>query len=265
MFARPIPLTVGNASNVLVEDLTLINSPFWNNFVYQSDHVTYRNINISAHSYSASKTANSDGWDIYRSSFVTIEDSFVDTTDDCVSFKPNTTDTIVRNMVCNGSHGISVGSLGQYANTTDIVENIFVSNISMSNASNGARIKVFGGSPDPLSSAGGGTGYVKNVTYSDFRVTNVDNPIFITQCYNTPAAICAQFPSKLSISDIHFINIRGSSSGSEGTRVVDVVCSQTCNNITAEGTELVSPKGPATYHCEKVASVHELDFPCAET
>lgn len=84
VFARPIPLTVGNASNVLIEDLTLINSPFWKNFVYQSDHVTYRNINISSHSYSASKTANSDGWDIYRSSFVTIEGSFVDTTDDCV-------------------------------------------------------------------------------------------------------------------------------------------------------------------------------------
>lgn len=105
--------------------------------------------------------------------------------------------------MCNGSHGISVGSLGQYANTTDIVENIFVSNISMSNASNRARIKVFGGNPDPLSSAGGGTGYVKNVTYSDFRVTNVDNPIFITQCYNTPAVTCAQYPSKLSISDVH--------------------------------------------------------------
>lgn len=59
------------------------------------------------------------------------------------------------------------------------------------------------------------------------------------------------------------INVRGSSSGSEGTRVVDVVCSQTCNNVTAQGTELVSPKGPATYHCEKVASVGELDFPCA--
>lgn len=29
VFARPIPLTVGNASNVLIEDLTQIGSPFW--------------------------------------------------------------------------------------------------------------------------------------------------------------------------------------------------------------------------------------------
>lgn len=64
------------------------------------------------------------------------------------------------NLVCNGSHGISVGSLGQYAQETDIVANIYVRNISMSNAQNGARIKVFGGNPSPTSTAGGGTGYV---------------------------------------------------------------------------------------------------------
>ena len=52
-------------------------------------------------------------------------------------------------MWCNGSHGISVGSLGQYATETDIVANVSVKNITMLNAQNGARIKVFGGNPDP--------------------------------------------------------------------------------------------------------------------
>ena len=28
-FARPIPLTVGNASDVVVEDIWMIGSPFW--------------------------------------------------------------------------------------------------------------------------------------------------------------------------------------------------------------------------------------------
>lgn len=54
---------------------------------------------------------------------------------DCVSFKPNTTDIIVQNLHCNGSHGISVGSLGQYEGEVDIVENVLVYNISMFNAS----------------------------------------------------------------------------------------------------------------------------------
>jgi galacturan 1,4-alpha-galacturonidase len=110
---------------------------------------------------------------------------------------------LVSGLQCNGSHGISVGSLGQYAQETDIVANIWAENVKMSNAQNGARIKVFGGNPSPNSTAGGGSGYVRNITFANFQVSNVDYPIYINQCYSTPAATCAQYPSKLSISDVH--------------------------------------------------------------
>ena len=86
-----------------------------------------------------------------------------------MSFKPNSTSITVENMWCNGSHGISIGSLGQYARETDIVSDIYVSNITMLNAQNGARIKVFAGSDDPNSESGGGGGYVRNVTFRDFH------------------------------------------------------------------------------------------------
>jgi len=261
-FARPIPLTIGNSSNVLVEHLTQIGSPFWNNFVYQSTNVTYRFINISSVSYSSAPTANSDGWDTYRSSFVTISDSTVNNDDDCVSFKPNSTNIVVTNMNCNGSDGISVGSLGQYAGENDIVANISVSNIVMSNAQNGARIKAFGGSPDLNSTAGGGTGFVRNVTFSNFEINKVDNPIIIDQCFSTPAAVCAQFPSKISISDIHYINVRGTSSGAEGSVVVDLECSANCTDITAKGTHLSSPTGAASYICKNITPITGLDFKC---
>jgi galacturan 1,4-alpha-galacturonidase len=169
-FERPIPLTVGNATNVVVQDIHMINSPFWFNFVYNSKNVSYK------------------GWDIYRSDGVSITNSNIQnckyishinsgqvshvlSDDDCVSFKPNSTNVYVDNLQCDGSHGISVGSLGQYAQETDIVENIYASNINMSNAQNGARIKVFGGNPSPTSTAGGGTGYVRNITFSNFHVS----------------------------------------------------------------------------------------------
>ncbi|KAH7925795.1 glycoside hydrolase family 28 protein [Leucogyrophana mollusca] len=267
-FARPVPLTVGNASNVVIEGLTEIGSPFWNNFVYQSTNITYRNINISTTSYSSNPTANSDGWDIYRSSYITIEDSTINNDDDCVSFKPNTTNVIVNNLHCNGSHGISVGSLGQYAGETDIVANIFANNIVMANAQNGARIKVFGGSPDANSTAGGGTGYVQasycsdNITFQNFQVMNVDNPIYLNQCYDTDADVCAEYPSKLTISDVHYININGTSSGAEGSVVVDLECSTECQDITATNIHLTSPDGNATYVCANIASESMLDFPC---
>ena len=89
-------------------------------------------------------------------------------------------------MHCNGSHGISVGSLGQYPTETDIVENIYVRNISMYNATDGARIKVWPNSASAQSGdlqGGGGTGRVRNVTYEDMYVESVDYAIEITQCY----------------------------------------------------------------------------------
>lgn len=54
-----------------------------------------------------------------------------DNSEDCVSFKPNSTNILVQNLFCNGSHGISVGSLGQYVGEYDIVQNIYVYNISL--------------------------------------------------------------------------------------------------------------------------------------
>ena len=106
----------------------------------------------------------------------------------------------------------------------------------MNNAQNGARIKVFGGSPYPNSTSGGGTGHVQvrpplplsechahrfqNVTFQDFYVNNVNYPIYLnqvrlpqivrapltdiySQCYFTPANVCAEYPSTVTISDVH--------------------------------------------------------------
>lgn len=58
-----------------------------------------------------------------------------------------------------------MGSLGQYKGETDIVEDVYIYNISMTNASDGARIKVWPGIETEFQSllnGGGGLGRVKN-------------------------------------------------------------------------------------------------------
>jgi galacturan 1,4-alpha-galacturonidase len=86
---------------------------------------------------------------------------------DCVSFKPNSTSVIVQNLECSNSHGISVGSLGQYQGEVDLVEDLYIYNVTMTNAGNFARIKVWPGVPPDTtdSTSGGGLGMVRNVTY----------------------------------------------------------------------------------------------------
>ncbi|KAJ7444125.1 pectin lyase fold/virulence factor [Mycena galericulata] len=134
---RPITLTLFQATDVLVQDITMLNSPEWFNFVNEGKNVTFANVSLRAASTSANGPSNTDGWDVYRRDQVTLRDSVIDNGDDCVSFKPNTTNTFVSNLNCTGSHGISVGSLGQFAGVFDIVENVTSVNTRMSNAQNG--------------------------------------------------------------------------------------------------------------------------------
>ncbi|EON97482.1 putative polygalacturonase protein [Phaeoacremonium minimum UCRPA7] len=143
---------------------------------------------------------NTDGWDTYLSDSVVIQNSVIQNTDDCVSFKPNSTNIIVQGLQCSGSHGISVGSLGQYVGEVDIAENIMVHNVTMSNCGSAARIKVYqdaipnadGSLP---TSSGGGSGYVRNVTYESMQENTCDYAIEITQCYGTKnLTLCNQYP-----------------------------------------------------------------------
>lgn len=185
----------------------------------------------------------------YRSSNIIIQNSVINNGDDCVSFKPNSTEILVQNLHCNGSHGISVGSLGQYAGEVDIVENIYVYNISMYNASDGARIKVWPGSPSAMSvdlQGGGGSGRVSNVTYKDMYIENVDYAVEITQCYGQKnLTLCNEFPSNLTISGVEISGIHGTTSDKYDPISGYVVCSSpsVCSNISLNDIDVVAPNG----------------------
>ncbi|TFK50935.1 pectin lyase-like protein [Heliocybe sulcata] len=246
---RPILLTIFQGRNVQIQDIMMLNGPEWINFVTDSSDVLYNNIHINASSTSKNLAKNTDGWDIYRSDNVTIQNSIINNGDDCVSFKPNSTNILVSNLNCNGSHGISVGSLGQYPGEYDIVANVTSINVRMANAENGARIKAFAG-PDV------GSGLVKNITFQNFTEANVDYPVVIDQCYMTAANACAAYPSNTYIEDIWFTGISGTSSGNEKSLVASLDCSpdSRCSNINVDNLDLAPPAkyGNATYGCQNV-------------
>ncbi|KAG0708632.1 glycoside hydrolase family 28 protein [Suillus ampliporus] len=246
---RPILLTVYQATDVTIKNITMTNGPEWINFVNEGQNVIYDGINISAVSTSSNLAKNTDGWDIYRSDNVVIINSNINNGDDCVSLKPNSTNIVASNLYCNGSHGISVGSLGQYAGVYDIVENFTSTNVQMHNAENGARIKAFAG-------PGVGSGIVKNVSFSFFTEANVDDPLVIDQCYETSATECAAYPSNVYIQDVTFTNFNGISSGKTKSVVASLACSpdSRCSNISVSDIYLEPPSsyGSATYSCQNV-------------
>ncbi|CAG8949035.1 hypothetical protein HYFRA_00002163 [Hymenoscyphus fraxineus] len=251
---RPILFGVIGLKGGAISNLKLINTPNWFHLVANSSDIIFDNMNLKVASTSANPVKNSgnlisDGWDTYRSDSVTIQNSYVSNTDDCVSFKPNSTNIVVQNMECINSHGISVGSLGQYVKQRDIVENIYVYNVSMITSGDGARIKVWSGvAPgSTVKDAGGGVGYVRNVTYNGMHNTKVDYAIELTQCYSQKnQTLCNMYPSSLVIEDVLFENFSGTSNKYDPV-VGSLVCSSpsVCKNIQAKNISITNPSGKA--------------------
>ncbi|KAM0326697.1 hypothetical protein ACHAQA_006568 [Verticillium albo-atrum] len=213
---RPILFVLDGLHGGSVTGLNMRNPPNWFNLIANSSDIIVSDIDLKVKSISKNIAKNTDGWDTYRSDSVVIQNSVINNGDDCVSFKPNSTNIVVQGLQCNGSHGISVGSLGQYIDEFDIVENVYVYNITMSNASDGARIKVWPGMYTPFQptlSGGGGSGYVENVTYDGLFNTNNDWAIELTQCYGQKnLTLCNEYPSNMIISDVVFKNMWGTTS-----------------------------------------------------
>ncbi|CAG8027828.1 unnamed protein product [Penicillium nalgiovense] len=270
LILRPILVGIVGLNGGTIGPLNLRYSPQWYQFVANSSNILFDGINISGYSSSENSAKNTDGWDLYRSTNVVIQNSVINNGDDCVSFKPNVTDILVQNLHCNGSHGISVGSLGQYPGEVDIVQDVLVYNVSMFNASDSARIKVWPGAPAAMSTdlqGGGGSGLVKNITYDGMTVDNVDYAIKVTQCYGQKnLTLCNEFPSELVIEDIVFKNFNGVTSGRYDPDVGTVVCSSpdVCSNIKASNIDVVSPDGDDTFTCTNVDE-SLLDVNCASS
>ena len=209
---------------------------------------------------SQSLPKNTDGFDSLNVDGLSVTNTRVDIGDDCFSPKPNTSNIYVENLWCNGTHGVSMGSIGQYPGTLDYIENAYIRNVTLLNGQNGARLKAWAG-PNV------GYGYINNITFQDFIIGNTDNPIVLDQCYfNVNASTCAAYPSRVNITNVLFENISGTSSGKEGRVVADLTCSPdaVCSDIKLSNVDLTSPAGsPPEIVCSNIQG--DIGVPCNST
>ncbi len=83
---RPRLVYISRSSNVTVQDVSLINSPFWTNHLYKSHHVRY----LRAHIYSPTeglKAPSSDAIDIDACHDVLVSGCYMSVNDDAVALK----------------------------------------------------------------------------------------------------------------------------------------------------------------------------------
>lgn len=146
----------------------------------------------------------SNGISTYCSDHITIKGLTLDLGDDCVSFKPNSTNIVVEDTICGGSHGVSVGALLNTPVST-ISLRTFTSAMSASSIDQIERTRkmAFGSKLGPVGSTD--TEKVYNVTYQDIKISNVDSPIVVDTCYSNSESVSTPHSS---IQYLHKIILR---------------------------------------------------------
>lgn len=170
---RPRLVVFDYCKHILIDHVTIENSPSWQVVPYHSDDVTIRYSKI----YAPPHSPNTDGIDPFSSSHVVIDHMKIDDGDDNVAIKsglPGTsgnthsTDITVTNCLFLHGHGMSIGS-----EVAGGVQNVHVSNIVFRDTDNGVRIK----------SARDRGADISNLWFSNIKMQDVKTPLLITEYY----------------------------------------------------------------------------------
>ncbi|OQE19412.1 hypothetical protein PENSTE_c015G06691 [Penicillium steckii] len=262
---RPISITFFNSTNLLADNLTILQPQFWATFVWQSRNVSITNFFVNATSNNQWDTTNTDGYDSWNSDMLLVENAFITNGDDCIAAKGNTTNLLVRNVTCHGGNGITIGSVGQYPDMPDYDVNITFEDVKCINCMDGAYIKTWQGVSDNDNSngdaGGGGRGLIKNITFRSFEMENVGLPIQISQCIYTEASNKYCNTSKMQIEDVTWANIHGTSRYNIAS---SIYCSELhpCPNISFENVNLRSVNQTKGLPAYGTTLQHEV-FQCA--
>ncbi|KAJ3685923.1 hypothetical protein LUZ61_015087 [Rhynchospora tenuis] len=190
---RPTVVRFYSSYNILVRDIQIVDSPQCHLKFDSSRWIRVKNVTI----FSPEVTPNTDGIHLQNTRDVEIRKSNIGCGDDCVSIQTGCSNIHIKNINCNPGHGISIGGLGR-GNSLACVSNVLVDSVNVQNALSGVRIKTWQG----------GIGTVKNITFTNIRVSNVKTPIMIDQFYCDQSS-CHNKTDAVSISDITYQGITG--------------------------------------------------------
>lgn len=171
---RPRLVVFDHCKHVLVEGVTIQNSPMWQLVLYYSDDVNIRNIKVLA----PANSPNTDAIDPFSSSNVRIDHVFADVGDDDIAIKsgaigspgpdePSRDITITDCTFLHG-HGLSVGS-----EIAGGAQNIRVERIHFNGTDNGIRVKA---NRDRGNDVG-------NLLFRDIKMEGVKNALIISEYY----------------------------------------------------------------------------------
>ncbi len=178
---RPRNIIIWDSSYVLLENLTIIKSPFWNVHVCYSE-----NINIKGLIIKENEGPSTDGIDIDSSRNILVEKCYIECNDDNICIKSGRdADGLRVNRPCENvtikdcetglGEGITIGS-----ETSGGVKNIEIWNIRANKTTNGIRLK----------SAKTRGGVIKDIKIHNINMIDVPNPFIFNLNWNPSYSYC---------------------------------------------------------------------------
>ncbi len=256
---RPIMIHLLACHRVLIENVTLTNSPMFHIAISgRSSDVTVRGVTIRANPSTdpINPGHNTDACDVSAKN-VLIENCNVSVGDDNFTCGGHTSDVLITNCTYGYGHGVSIGS-GTYGG----VSNITVINCTFNNTEQGIRIK----------SDRDRGGHVHDLKYLNLRMTNVLCPILIYSSYmttnreyrnlfNLTPAVAASYPSSPVedrtpiYSDILFSNITATVQAGGTAGLIWGLPEKPINNVTLRNVSITADKPFRIYDAQNVRLV----------
>ncbi|OSD00485.1 glycoside hydrolase family 28 protein [Trametes coccinea BRFM310] len=263
---RPVALSLVNVTRGTVKDFTVDSPPFWCNAVADAKDVVYDGMRCVAQNadetyFGQNIVWNTDGIDTFRADNISLLNFDITSGDDCLAIKGNSTNIHAQNITCRGGTGIAFGSLGQYADLPDYVNNVLLEDITLIQPDpqvqplmeHGVYFKSWTGTRIgfPPTGGGAGAGLVSGVVVRNVKLDNVTTPI---QLYQTNLGHPGDAPSKLQFANLSFENWTGTA---QDATIIDFQCSSAapCENLSFQAIDVSPPNGTSSaYNCVNVAS-----------
>lgn len=235
---RPRLLIIEKSKRVLVEGVTLTNSPQFHFIPSRCEDVTIRGVTVR----SPHEAPNTDGIDPAASRRVHISGCTIDTGDDNIAIKSGNPefgpveDVLIEDCTFLGGHGMSIGS-----ETFGGVRNLLVRDCTFDGTEAGIRMK----------SARGRGGVAENLVYENLTLRNVEVAIQITSYYpnrTTPkpgvadTAPAERDPRTPAWRDITIRNVR-STGGTKSAGIIIGLPEEPVAAVTMENVFIEAPVG----------------------
>lgn len=165
---RPQFIQFNRSENILLDGISITNSPFWTVHMYLSKDIVVRNLNIYAHGH------NNDGFDPEMSQNILVENVIFDQGDDAIAAKSGrnpegwrsktpTKNLIIRNCtIKNGHQLLAIGS-----ELSGGIENVFIDNCEVLDGAKMFNL-VFIKTNERMG------GYVKNIYVQNIKGSKMD-------------------------------------------------------------------------------------------